>query len=164
MTAHIHISSDLNFLALSKREPNPRMRIRLLALHNIKSGASVSSVARTFEISRSTIYEWIHRVNEGGVEALIEKPGRGRKTKLNREEIATVIDFVSEKAKNFTGGRLFIKDVQRYVLDTFNVEYATSSLYQLLARNNIVWITSRSVSPHSCEKSKNTFKKNFSTC
>jgi putative transposase len=47
-------------------------RVRLIALWN-EGQMTVSQLARTFEISRKTVYKWLERYEKGGVEGLAER-------------------------------------------------------------------------------------------
>lgn len=46
-------------------------------------GMQVNELVSMFNVDRRSIYNWMNRWNEGGLEALIDKPGRGQKPKLS---------------------------------------------------------------------------------
>ena len=46
-------------------------------------GMQINELVSMFQVDRRSIYNWMNRWNQGGLEALIDKPGRGLKPKLN---------------------------------------------------------------------------------
>jgi len=52
-----------------------RGRIMLL----LADGVPIAQIARTLDITRHPVYKWAYRFLEGGIDALADKPGRGRK-------------------------------------------------------------------------------------
>jgi hypothetical protein len=48
-----------DFTKLSKSEPNPRTRIRLIALSHIKSGISLIETAIALNVTRKTVGNWL---------------------------------------------------------------------------------------------------------
>jgi len=56
-------------------------RIDVISL--ICNGHAINYVAGLFGINSTTVQRWIHRLNESGFQGLKDKPGRGRRSKLN---------------------------------------------------------------------------------
>jgi len=59
-----------------------RVRHRAHALILSHKGKKIEEVAEIFEVSRDTVSEWYSRWESGGLPALQDAPGRGRKPKL----------------------------------------------------------------------------------
>ena len=59
-------------------------RIDVIAL--ICNGHAVNYVAGLFGINSTTVQRWIHRLNESGFQGLKDRPGRGRRSKLNNND------------------------------------------------------------------------------
>ena len=70
-----------------------RARI-LLALHE---GYNPTEVARAQNVSRNTVYKWIHRYEAGGVEGLDDEPRSGRPSVLTPETIERVLRMTTEE-------------------------------------------------------------------
>ncbi len=51
------------------------------------------------------------------------------------------------------------KDIQKYIQETFNVNYQIRNIYRLMKALDIVWITSRSMHPKHDLAEQETFKK-----
>ena len=50
----------------------------------------VDQVAQIFRVSKRSIFRWIHRLKEGGADALRDRPKGHRKSKLDEEQKAAV--------------------------------------------------------------------------
>ena len=57
------------------------------------------------------------------------------------------------------GGRLMGKDIQKYIYDTFGVNYEIRNIYRLMKQLEIVWITTRSKHPKQDLVAQEAFKK-----
>lgn len=79
-------NAEINFFELAKREPNPRTRIRFLALGNLKAGKSKKEITEMFQIVLITLRRWVLRFVTQVVQGLKEQPGKGRKKKLPQEQ------------------------------------------------------------------------------
>src|SRR5687767_8941541 len=65
--------------ALARVERDPRRRVRLLALANVREGMSVAAAARATGMGRATLYRWLAREQAGGPAALGDRPRAGRR-------------------------------------------------------------------------------------
>ncbi len=150
-----------DFFQLAKREPHPRTRIRLLALGNLQAGKTKSEVINTFQITFPTLREWILRFISDGVEGLREKPGKGRKKKLQSDQEEEFRKEVELLQKSREGGRIRGQDIQVLLREKFCVDHALPSVYHVLERCGLSWISSRSKHPKSDPEIQEDFKKNF---
>ena len=150
-----------DFFQLAKREPHPRTRIRLLALENLQQGKTKREIIHTFHITFPTLREWLLRFISEGVEGLRERPGKGRKKKLpsdQEEEFRKQVEALQELRE---GGRIRAQDVQVLLKEKFCVDHALPSVYHVLERCGLSWISSRSKHPKSDPQTQEDFKKNF---
>jgi len=53
-------------------------------------GHPLPYVAQLFQMNPTTIQRWIHRLNESGFEGLKDKSGRGRHSRLSRENLEQI--------------------------------------------------------------------------
>lgn len=153
--------AGIDFFQLAKREPHPRTRIRLLALGNLQAGRTKSEVIGAFNITFPTLREWLLKFISEGIEGLREKSGKGRKKKLasdQEEEFRKQVELLQELRE---GGRIRAKDVQILLKEKFCVDHALPSVYHVLERCGLSWISSRSKHPKSDPEAQEEFKKNF---
>ena len=153
-------SSEVDFFDLAKREPNPRTRIRLLALGHLKTGKSKQEVTEMFQIVLITLRRWALRFVANGVQGLKEQPGKGRKKKLSAEQEEEFRQQVEKLQILREGGRVRGQDIQVLLKEKFCVDYALPSVYHVLERCGLSWISARSKHPKSDPEIQEDFKKN----
>lgn len=150
-----------DFAQLAKREPNPRKRVRLIAMDQLKNRITLYRVAEALRINRHTVGIWYKNYKENGLEGLLDKPRSGKNPKLPREKNAEFIEKINLLQKEKSGGRIIGRDIREMLKREFNAEYAENSIYKVLRNLNISWITARSKHPKSNETIQEDFKKNF---
>jgi len=155
------MSSEIDFEALSKKEKNPRVRIRFLGLAHVKDGASYRDTASMLKTTYRSVQNWVNRFVEEGVAGLQDKDVGGKEPYFPREREEELRNLIVKTQSEMRGGRLIGIDIQRIVKEKFGVAYQPSSIYELLARINMVCISSRSKHPKSDKEIQEAFKKDF---
>ncbi|MDE1466018.1 IS630 family transposase [Spartinivicinus poritis] len=150
---------DYDFDALLNREPHPRTRLRLLAMAHLQAGWSQTEIARALRKSNNTIQDWLNRFRRDGLEGLYEQPGRGKKPFLCPSQYNEFKTAVITLQNNRQGGRVQGKDIQQLLLEQFNIDYSLSSIYEVLHKAGLSWITSRSKHPNHSPDKQQAFKK-----
>lgn len=153
-TIHAH-----DFEALAKQERNARVRLRLIGFAHLKDGSSVTETAKMCRVERSTVYDWLDRFNEEGLEGLQEKKGRGRKSKLPKDQHTVFKESVLELQNRRPGGRIRGLDVLKLMEEKLGIECSLDTVYRTLARVDLVWISARSKHPKTDPIAQETFKK-----
>jgi len=125
-------STEVDFFQLAKREPNPRVRIRFLALGHLKAGKSKQEVTEMFQIVFISLRRWVLRFITNGVQGLKEKPGKGRKKKLSSEQEEEFRQQVEKLQTLREGGRVRGQDIQVLLKEKFCVDHALPSVYSNL--------------------------------
>lgn len=155
------IESEIDFLALSKKEQHPRARMRLLGLAHVKDDVSYRDIVKMLKVALSTVQEWVNKFGESGLEGLQEKGNRGRKPKLLIEQEFKLKKIILKKQATKKGGALIGEDIQKIIFDSFGVKYALRTTYKVLHRIGLSWVSSRSKHPKSDKKAQEKFKKDF---
>jgi transposase len=153
-------SSEVDFFYLAKREPHPRTRMRLLALGHLKAGKNKREVTEMFQIVLITLRRWVLRFVAKGVQGLKERPGKGRKKKLSQEQEEVFRQEVEKLQTLCEGGRIRGQDIQILLKEKFCVDHALPSVYHVLERCGLSWISARSKHPKSDPVIQEDFKKN----
>lgn len=65
----------------------PHERIKALAVYNAVRGLSYEEVARLLCVERRSVGRWVRNYLAQGVTAFSIKPGRGRRSRINGEEV-----------------------------------------------------------------------------
>jgi len=151
--------AEHDFAKLAKREKNARKRIRFLAFAHIVDGKSFSEAARIVKVLPRTVITWISKFRKNGINALNEQSGRGRKRKIEENDEEAIGAAVEEMQKKREGGRIRGGDVHKIIEAHYGVNLSNGSLYRVLHRAGLSWITGRSQHPKADVKMQEGFKK-----
>lgn len=81
-----------------RTHPVPYVRVRALALYNLALGQDLEAVARAFAAHRHAVSRWAHRYRQEGLAGLLVKPGRGRRSSVDPQEVA---QYLRQSPRNF---------------------------------------------------------------
>lgn len=102
---------------------------RLMVALAYKDGVDVGVLSGRYSIPQSTIYYWLDRFEERGLEEALEDEHRpGRPPKLTAEQRAEVESWVANppaEAEEWDAQRL-----QQRIAEAFGVEYSTAHLHR----------------------------------
>jgi len=140
---------------------NASLKLRYLAVQKFHDGHSRTSIAKILNVSRRLVNEWITKYLSGGFDALALKLATGQPSRLSNEQKSQLKEYVISHAVKVQGGRLMGKDIQKYIQETFDVNYCVRNIYRLMKELGIVWITSRSKHPKQDPAAQEAFKKNL---
>ncbi|MBQ4853045.1 helix-turn-helix domain-containing protein, partial [Pseudoalteromonas sp. MMG012] len=115
--------------------------MRLLAVALFFEGENRTNIARRLNTARSSVNKWVSNYLESGLAGLDNKPISGRPANLTIQQQSAVKAFVLQHAKSTGGGRLIAADIQKYIIDNFNVKYQLGNVYRLLHSLELSWIT-----------------------
>lgn len=149
-----------NFSKLAKTEGTPRERIRFLAMAHIQDGKSFSDAARMVKVDPRTVIQWVAKFRSHGIEGLREKPGRGAKPLLPRDQYETFRTEVEKLQREREGGRVRAKDISDLLYEKWGIRASKTCVYETLHRAGLVWITGRSQHPKGDIELQEDFKKN----
>jgi transposase len=152
--------AGVDFFQIAKRESHPKTRIRFLALGHLQSGKTKNEVAHMFQVSLTALRKWLLRFLNGGIDGLRPKAGKGRKRKLPSEQEEEFRQQVERLQESLEGGRVRGQDVQVLLKEKFCVDHALPSVYHVLERCGLSWISARSKHPKANLEAQEDFKKN----
>jgi len=138
---------------------NASLKLRYLSVQQYHQGNSRASIARSLNVSRRLVNEWIAKYLSEGFEGLALKLATGRPSLLNKEQKEQLKTYVISHAIKEQGGRLMGKDIVKYIQEAFGVTYNVRNIYRLMKELKIVWITSRSKHPNQDLEAQEDFKK-----
>lgn len=148
---------------LAKNEAHARTRVRLLGMAHLKDGLSLNDIAKALRVHEATVHGWIQRFNAQGLDGIIESPRSGAKRKLAAEQEALFKAAVIGLQAQRSGGRITGHDIRVLLEEKFQVYCCLNSVYNLLARLGLVWISVRSKHPKQSQANQDNFKKNSGT-
>ncbi len=138
---------------------NASLKLRYLSVQQFNQGNSRASIARSLNVSRRLVNQWIATYLSEDFEGLSLKLATGRPPLLNKEQKQQLKAYVISHAVKAQGGRLMGKDIVKYIQETYGITYHVRNIYRLMKELGIVWITSRSKHPNQDLDAQEDFKK-----
>lgn len=127
-------SSD-ELKALLRKDEKFQQGVRLYACYQVSLGKKPKELEVFYETSFKSICNWVNKLNEGGVEALIDKDKSGRPPKLSDEQKQKIKYLVLEESPEKHGynsstwtGLLIIDWIEK----NYNVIYKKAHIYNIL--------------------------------
>ena len=146
---------------IAKKEPNPRVRQRLLAVRLVVMGNTVPQAAKAVGLKQRQSRNWIHRFNEEGLHGLRDRPRPGQPVKLPRQKEQAFRERIAEGAgKKDSTPNLRVKDIQRILREEFGADYCLGGTYFLLHRLGFSSLVPRPRHPNADQQAQARFKKN----
>jgi transposase len=149
--------------ALARREPDGRVRVRLLLIAHLADGWEREAAAAAVGLARQASYDWPKRYNSDGVEGLRDRPRPGRRRHLEasrteafKERITNGADLARDGVVVFRGA-----DARRILKEEFGADYSLSGTYRLLHELKLSWLRPRPRHPGSEARRQAEFRKRF---
>lgn len=148
----------INFQKMARIESNSRVRERLLGLHNLTLGKNRIEAAKSVGRNPEWLRSWVLRYDEAGYDGLFDKPKSGQPKYLSDEQEQELIEDVLRIQDERNGGRIIADEIRDHITKKFNVTYKGNSIYDLLERLGLSWVSSRSKHPMSDPVKQKAFK------
>jgi len=153
--------SHVNFLLLAKREKNKRVHERLLGLHHLCKGKNRIEASAIVGRTDEWLRKWVLRYDQNGYEGLVSKKQPGAKKYLTPEQEKELVVKILELQDERNGGRITGVEIAEFIEKEYSVIYKGTSIYDLLERIGMTWVSSRSIHPKTDLKLQDDFKKTF---
>ncbi|CCB85138.1 putative uncharacterized protein [Parachlamydia acanthamoebae UV-7] len=144
---------------MARSEGSASERKRFLAFAHIKDGRSFSEAARMVRVQPRTVIVWVKNFRKRGLEGLRQQRGSGAKRLICEEAEKMVCKAIDEMQKNRPGGRVRGRDIWEMVNKNYGISLSNGSLYRLLHRAGLSWITGRSQHPKADFEGREILKK-----
>ncbi len=143
-------SSELK--SMLRKDVKFQQGVRLYACYQISLGKKPKELEDIYETSFKSICNWVNKLNEGGVEALIDKEKPGRSSKLSdfqKTEVKTIVLNQSPEKYGYNSstwtGLLLIDLIQK----RYNVLYKKAQIYNILKSLGLTFQKGKGVYPES---------------
>jgi transposase len=114
---------------------------------HLQEGRDYHEIATALRVPKVTVQGWVQRFKAEGLDGLRESPRSGAKRKLAAAREAEFKAAVMGLQDQRPGGRITGHDIRALLEGQFQVDCCLNSVYNLLARLGLVWITARSKHP-----------------
>ena len=151
----------MDFQKMARSESCPRVRERMLGFYNLMIGKNRIEAAKAVGRNPEWLRMWVLRYDEGGYENLIDKPKPGQPKYLTKEQENELVEDIIQMQDDRNGGRITGNEIREHIEKKYNKTFKNNSIYDLLHRLGLSWVSSRSKHPKSDEKKQKTFKQTF---
>lgn len=151
----------INFQKMARTESSPRVRERLLGIHNLMLGKNRIEAAMSVGRNPEWLRMWVLRYDKGGIEGLMDKPKSGQPKFLNNQQEDQLIADIIKMQDDRDGGRIIAEEIRLHIIKKYNVEYKSRGVYDLLYRLGLSWVSSRSKHPKADLEKQKSFKQTF---
>ena len=128
-------------------------------MFHLQQDRSYAEVASFLCVHEATVKGWLARFKALGLDGLRESSRSGAKRKLPADQEINFKEAVITLQEERVGGRITGHDIRQLLDEQFQIKCCLNSVYNLLARLNIVWITVRSKHPKQDQTTQDNFKK-----
>lgn len=150
---------EVDFQHAARHAADNRECIRLLGLSFLQKGLSVAEAATLLNVSKDAVHDWLHRFKEGGLSAMKDQGGRGRKPVIPEESQEAFKSSVLQLQEKKKGGRIVGRDILTLLESDYHKQCDLRTVYKLLHRVNLSWISGRSRHPKQNLEEQEAFKK-----
>jgi transposase len=159
----MHIESHHSLEELEKlgsRQPAPRLWRRFRAIILAARGQSAARIAAALGCTQRSVQKWARRYNDGGPDALADRPGRGGKPRLDPAEHARLRERIEAGPTPEDGVCAFHNpDIRRILKAEFGVELGEQAVYDLLHRLRLSSLMPRPIHRKADPVAQEAFKK-----
>jgi len=128
---------------------------------HLQEGREYYEIAQFLCVSAETVQKWVKRFKASGLEGLRESPRSGAKRRLKENQEIDFKKAVIALQENRSGGRITGHDIQFLLEEQLQVKCCLNSVYNLMNRLDLVWITVRSKHTKQSQEKQDNFKKIF---
>lgn len=145
---------------VDKRRPT----LRLVVGINYKEGISQTDLAEWYGVSRTTIHNWLTRLErlqtEPFEEVIYDAERTGRPSKLTDEQWDELVTMLQQppKAAGVDAPHWSLSRVQLLVRERFDVEYSRRHIRKLLNETGLTWKTTASEYAAGPGRARQAFK------
>ena len=153
-----HTPEELQKLAAGQATPRLWRRFRGIILAS--DGLSAAKIAAALGCTPRAVQKWTRRYNEGGAEALTDRPGRGGKPKLDPSQHDRLRARIEAGPKPEDGVCAFHNaDIRRILAAEFGVVLGPQAVYDLLHRLKLSSLMPRPIHRKADPEIQEAFKK-----
>jgi transposase len=144
--------SSTELKSLLRKDEKFQQGVRLYACYQVSLGKRPKELEDIYETSFKSICNWVNKLNEGGIEALIDKEKPGRTPKLTNEqkaEIKLVVLMQSPEKFGYNSstwtGLLLIDLIEK----RYGIFYKKAQIYNILKNLGLTFQKGKGIYPES---------------
>ena len=145
---------------LATRQATPRLYRRIRGIVLAARGHSAAKIAEALGCTQRAVQKWARRYNDGGPDALADRPGRGGKPRLDPAEHDRLRERIEAGPTPEDVVCAFHNpDIRRILKVEFGVELGEQAVYDLLHRLKLSSLMPRPIHRKADPVAQEAFKK-----
>lgn len=113
-----------------------KIGIRMYAVHLVfNKGYTRREIAREIGVSHKQVSNWCKRFEKQGVEGLRDRPGRGRKRRLNRDQINQITELLRNedpKSHGYSSDKWTGPLLAQWIKNKWGIKYKKAQIYVII--------------------------------
>src|SRR5699024_5508061 len=121
--------------AIINENKDYKTAVRLFAVYQVALGKSSTQVGEIFHMSFKQITNWVHRFEAEGVAGLVDKSGKGRKSRLSsaqKKEIAKVLEDKKPSDYGYNTATWTGPLLIDWIAGKFGITYKKAQIYNII--------------------------------
>lgn len=150
--------------ALMRKDEKYTIGLRLYAVYQVSLGQPSRKLEELYNTSFKQITNWVHRFEAEGIDGLRDKPGRGRKSRLTKDQEDRISYLLAEESPVDYGfntatwtGPILIK----WIKDEYGIEYKKAQVYNIIKSLGFSFQKGKGVFPEADEAKQEEFKEDL---
>lgn len=145
---------------LYRKEKNAKAKLRLLALIQRKEGKTLDEIASSLKKPKTTIHDWLLRMENGKIDGIHDIKQKGKATKLNQIQLKELDEILGESpTKQGIPFKLWTTTLIQYVIfKRFAVSYNQSAIWKITTKMGYNLKVPRQQNKKANKKAKELFK------
>lgn len=147
--------SSAELKSLLRKDEKFQQGVRLYACYQVSLGKKPKELVDIYETSFKSICNWVNRLNEGGIEALVDKEKPGRPPKLSTEQKDSIKSIVLQESPEKFGynsstwtGLLLIDLIEK----EYGIIYKKAQIYNILKNIGLTFQKGKGVYPEANDR------------
>jgi transposase len=160
-TLQIKGYSSADIRSLFRNDEKYTIGLRLYAVYQVSLGQSSRNLEELYNTSAKQITNWVHRFEKEGIEGLKDKEGRGRTSRLDKEQESNLAKLLMTELPSDHGyntatwtGPILIEWIKTH----YKINYKKAQIYNILKRLGFSYQKGRGIFPEADEHKQEAFK------
>jgi transposase len=153
LTIEKYTSAELK--SLLRKDEKFQQGVRLFACYQISIGKRPKELEDLYDTTFKSICNWVHKLNEGGIEALVDREKPGRNKRLSSESLEEIKKVLLEKSPENLGynsatwtGPLLID----YIEKEYEVVYKKAQIYNIIHDMGLSYKKGKGIYPEAKDR------------
>jgi len=153
--------SKAELTKLYQKEKNAKAKLRLLAAIFRKEGKSLDAISESVQTPKTTVHDWLSRLESNGLDGLVDVKQPGRPSWLSQDQKQKLDEVLSGiPEKQGIPFKIWTTSLVQYIIhELFNVTYKPRNVQKLVKKLGFTLKSPRSRNKKASTKAQEEFKK-----